>query len=74
MPLSETLLAEIRQRQRRPTEWFSIDEIKRRDRDVEIAARNLETTRIAFRGTHIAVAGLVASYHVVITFRGAASA
>src|SRR5713101_1433986 len=39
MPLPEPLIAEIRQSQRRPDEWFSIDEIRRRDPDIEIAAK-----------------------------------
>lgn len=44
MPLPEALLAEVRQFHRRPSDWFSIEEIKRRDPELEVAARYIQTT------------------------------
>jgi hypothetical protein len=42
MPLPETLLSEIRQSQRRLGDWFSVEEIRRRDPDLEVAARYIQ--------------------------------
>ena len=44
MPLPDTLIEEIRELQRRPCDWFSIEEITRRDRNLEVAARYIQET------------------------------
>ena len=44
MPLPEALVSEIRQSQRAPRDWFSLEEIKRRDPDLEVAARYIQRT------------------------------
>ena len=44
MPLPEPLLADIRKAQRRTSDWFSIEDIRKRDRDLEVAARYIQKT------------------------------
>ncbi|MDA2930474.1 hypothetical protein MYX84_11095 [Acidobacteria bacterium AH-259-O06] len=39
MAIPEALLSEIRGLRRKPSEWFSIEDIKKNDRDLEIAGR-----------------------------------
>lgn len=44
MPIPEALVGDIRQVQRRPQDWFSFAEITKRDPDLEVAARYVQTT------------------------------
>lgn len=42
MPLPSFLVEQIRALRRAPSEWFSIEEIRRRDKELEIAARYIQ--------------------------------
>lgn len=44
MALAETLLADIRKAQRRTADWFSIEDIRKRDRELEVSARYIQKT------------------------------
>jgi len=44
MPLPEALLAKVREFGRSPRDWFSIEEIKGRDPELEVAARYIQKT------------------------------